>query len=162
METFGQLHAQWLEKALALAPEIDPRLDADRLRPVVNYDRTIIEVRSTGSGGSSFLVGGGWQLVGSLIDRVDHDEEVYLLLGRQALYYRAGLWNNSLDQAASFEEFLLLMRERGQTRVITRQRIDPVMSQSLLGMRLLPGTSGLEVIRNATDGTPRPVFRHEF
>ena len=161
-KTYEQLHAQWLEKALALAPEIDPRLDTDRLRPVVSYDRAIIDVRSTGSGGGSLLVGGGWQLIGSLIDRIDHGEAAYLLLGRQALYYRGGLWNNSLDQAASFEEFFLLIREHDKSRVITRQRIDPVMSQSLIGMRSLPGMAGLEVIRNAANGHPRAVFNHRF
>lgn len=161
-DTYEQLHTQWLEKALELAPEIDPRLDTDILRPVVTYDRAIIDVRSTGSGGKLFLAGGGWQLIGSLIDRIDHGEATYLLLGRQALYYRGGLWNNSIDHAASFEEFFLLMRDRGQTRIITRQRIDPLMSQSLIGIRSIPGMSGLEVIRNTTDGNPRPVFSHRF
>lgn len=160
-DTYKSLDAQWLDKVRSLRVEADPRRDTDQLRPTVNYDRDVVEVRSADSR-RWLLVGDGWQLVGSLIDLVEHRTGTYLLIGRQSLYYRGGLWNNRLDSSESFDEFFLFKRKDGQLRLIANERITTTMGQILLGLKVMPGNASLEIVQNSPDGRPRSIFTHHF
>lgn len=161
-DVYKSLHTQWLDKTLSLRVEADPRLDTDQLRPIVNYDRDIVEVRSTDVGRRWLLVDAGWQLVGGLVDLVETQTATYLLIGRQSLYYKGGLWNNILDSSQSFDEFFLIKRDEGQLRLIAAKRVDTKMSQILLGLRVMPGNDGLEVVQNSPSGLPRSIFIYRF
>ncbi len=158
--SYEQLQRQWLEKVLALPAQPDPRADDDRLRPVMNYDTTVVEVNSTAARRSALLVGGGWQLIGALIDAYKADAVTYWLIGQRALNYRAGLWNNSLDASKSFEAFFVIRRDNAGAHVLASQRLQATTSQLLLGLRLAADGHTLEVVQNTASGVPVRIWSH--
>jgi hypothetical protein len=159
---YSGLNESWKESVLLKDPVKDPRSDVAQLRPVLNYDSEITQVHSFDKERKSLLVGEGWQLIGSVVDILMNDGTKYILYGRRNLRYDAGLWNNVLDDASSFEDYLVIKREDNQTEVLVHKRLIATTAQVLLGLRLTNDTSSFEVLQNSQSGVPQVIWVYIF
>ena len=159
---YSELNESWIKEVLSKNPVRDPRSDSAQLRPVLNYDGEIIQVHSFEKERKGMLVGEGWQLVGAVVDILMDGETKYILYGRRNLRFDAGLWNNVLDEASSFEDFLVIKREDNQAEVLVRKRLIATTAQVFIGLRLTNDASGFEVLQNTQSGIPQVIWTHRF
>jgi hypothetical protein len=159
---YDSLNGRWLMEALSGNPQIDPRLDGDRLRPVLNYDVEVIQVHSFKKEPQRFLVGEGWQLAGAVVDIIRNENSTYILYGRRNLHFKGGLWNNTLDSDQSFDDYLIVKREDNQTEVLVHERLIPTTSEILIGFRLTSNGEGFELLQNSPSGYPQVVWSYQF
>jgi len=159
---YSGLSESWRKLMLLKDPVMDPRSNSAQLRPVLNYDGEIIQVHSFDKERKGLLVGEGWQLVGSVVDILIDGETKYILYGRRNLRYDAGLWNNVLDNASSFEDYLVLKRKDNRAEVLIHRRLISTTAQVLLGLRLTNDTTGFEVLQNSQSGIPQIIWTYKF
>jgi hypothetical protein len=159
---YDSLNDKWQIEALSKDPFIVPRSDSDQLRPVLNYDGEIIQIHSFEKKRKGLLVGEGWQLVGGVVDVITHDDSKYILYGRRNLRYKAGLWNNVLDVARSFDDYLVVKRQDNQAELLINKRLLSTMSQILIGLRRTNNGDGFEVVQNSLSGRPQIIWSHRF
>jgi hypothetical protein len=159
---YSGLNEIWKESVLLKDPVKDPRSDVAQLRPVLNYDSEIIQVHSFDKERKGLLVGEGWRLIGSVVDILMNGETKYILYGRRNLRYDPGLWNNVLDDASSFEDYLVIKREDNQTEVLVHKRLIATTAQVLLGLRLTNDANSFEVLQNSQSGVPQVIWTYIF
>lgn len=159
---YDSLNSRWLVEALLVNPQRDPRLDGDQLRPLVNYDGELIAVHGFKEEPQGLLVGEGWQLDGTVVDMIKDKNSTYILYGRKNLYFKGGLWNNTLDSERSFDDYLVAKREGDQTEILVHERLIPTTSQILIGFRLTSDGNGLEVVQNSPSGHLQNIWSYQF
>ena len=159
---YESLNQKWQMEALSKSPVKDPRSDTDQLRPILNYDSEIIQIHSFKKEQKRLIVGEGWQLIGGVVDIINHDSSMYILYGRKNLRYEAGLWNNVLNRDQSFTDYLIIKRKDNQAKVIISKKLIPTTSQILIGLRKTNDGKGFELIQNYPKGQTQIIWSYQF
>lgn len=159
---YETLNQKWKMEALSKVPVKDPRSDSDQLRPVVNYDNEIIQIHSFEKKRNWVRVGEGWQLVGGVVDIISHHDSIYILYGRKNLRYEGGFWNNVLNTAQSFQDYLVIKRQGNQAEVIIAKKLIPTTSQILIGLSKTDDGKGFQIIQTSPQGQLHIIESYQF
>ena len=144
--SYDNLHSRWLSEALRAPLPPDPRRDFDTLRPLIDYTGDIVLVHTFEQESPQDRTDPGWQIAGSLVDLLTHNNDTYLLYGRKNAHHLGGDWQTSLDPEQSFDDYLLVKRSGYENTVISHGNLPIADSSSRLGLKPNESGSGIEIL----------------